>query len=818
MSSPTIPKCDATPKNVTKERHVNISVPKIVYKDVPVTVNIIRERLAYKRINKTVTKIVEEVKVNKKNRMVEVPKYKDKITYVRVVEVPVPVDIIQEEVVFKTINQTVERRVEVPRITATKRKVEVPVYNVIIKEVPKIEIIQRVVEVVREELEVLPSDEAVDLLEEKLVENMTETVKQVGIVREVGLERPEAVEVPQIEVVLKSTEVTKSVPVTRQVNVTQEIVDAEEEIETVEKIVEVIVEQEQVVEVPKIVTKFVNKEVILTTVRERIQEVPVHKTIELVNEVPETEFINLPVELRREQLVPEAKRSSVPIVQEQVTSKEVASKVSIKNLVPKPYAIHEEVASAFQGQASSAAKHSSATACKNDEIVLEVIVADYQEEKQVYAREVLTTVTTFKDVEVPIVDIQEEVVKITREHEEEVRIEVPKIYEVEKVIEVQDADCEDSVLERQPGGNSEQESEVAINHTFTDTSLAAISSSHLSVSSSNAQGLRSESGLPKSSQYRHLQNSRLLIARRTRETKHGRHKSERVRGRKKLNCTGMRIQKKEVTVPKVTKRVIEVPVYRVVEKVVEVPVERTVEEIEEVPVVVDLERIVEVTQVEYNDTVVEKVVKRKIDSTFQQARTVRRDVVARVDREVLQINEQEVTVPLKAQYTQSVRRQMSIGQEVTQPVLTLTDHTRHENVTKKVKLKKRVEKLVPKTVTKIKPKLVEVTRTIIQERVVPVYHEKEIVKLVEVETYTVSQKNVTRKLTWQTAYATQVSFNTTVALESQEGVVTVKQKEVEVLTGAPSVQTQSVPIAVPCSPASGSSGTDDASLSHVDRS
>lgn len=268
----------------------------------------------------------------------------------------------------------------------------------------------------------------------------------------------------------------------------------------------------------------------------------------------------------------------------------------------------------------------------------------------------------------------------------------------------------------------------------------------------------------------------------------------------------MRIQKKEVTVPKVTKRVIEVPVYRVVEKVVEVPVERTVEEIEEVPVVVDLERIVEVTQVEYNDTVVEKVVKRKIDSTFQQARTVRRDVVARVDREVLQINEQEVTVPLKAQYTQSVRRQMSIGQEVTQPVLTLTDHTRHENVTKKVKLKKRVEKLVPKTVTKIKPKLVEVTRTIIQERVVPVYHEKEIVKLVEVETYTVSQKNVTRKLTWQTAYATQVSFNTTVALESQEGVVTVKQKEVEVFTGAPSVQTKSVPIAVPCSPASGSSG------------
>jgi len=124
-----------------------------------------------------------------------------------------------------------------------------------------------------------------------------------------------------------------------------------------------------------------------------------------------------------------------------------------------------------------------------------------------------------------------------------------------------------------------------------------------------------------------------------------------------------------------------------------------------------------------------------------------------------------------------------------------------------VKLKKRVEKLVPKTVTKIKPKYVEVVQEVIQERLVPVYHEKEVVKYVEVAAYTVSQKNVTKRLTWQEAYATTVSFNTTVALESQEGLESEEVKEVEVLEGTPNVQTKSVPIAVPCSPPSPTNGS-----------
>lgn len=743
--------CRATQKIVMKEKHVNISVPKLVYKDVPVTVNATRERFVYKNSSTVVQKVVEEVTTRKKIRTVEVPLYIEKITYVRVVEVPVPVDIIQEQVVFKTVDQIVERRVEVPNITATKRKVEVPVYNVVIKEVPKIEVRQRVVEVVREELEVVPNNEAVELLEEKLVEEQTETVKRVELVRELGQNQPEAVDVPQFDVIFDKSEVYKSVPVTRQINVTQEVVDTEEEIEEVEKVVEVVEEQEQVVEVPKIITQYVNKEVMLTTVHERIQQVRVLKSLELLNEVAETVIERLPVELRHEQLVTEVNRSFVPVIREKVTAKKVASNVSIKNLVPEPYAIHEDVANAqLETQESAPSATENTSGCGNViEMVREVIVADYQEEEQVYEREVPTTVTVFKDVEVPVEEIKVEVVKMPVEQEEEVLVEVPQIYEVEKLVEVQDADCEASVP------------------------LPANDSAALSLARHAASG----------------------------------HKSEQAGSRQKINCSGMRIQKREVTMPKVTKKVVEVPLYRLVEKVIEVPVERTVEEIEEVPVVVDLESHVEVTQVEYKDTVVEKVIKKRVELTYQQALKVQRDVVAKVEREVLQVDEQELTVPLKTQYVQTVRQNMKVGQEVTQPFLELTPNTRQQNVTKKVKLKKRVEKLVPKTVTKIKPKYVEVVQEVIQERLVPVYHEKEVVKYVEVAAYTVSQKNVTKRLTWQEAYATTVSFNTTVALESQEGLESEEVKEVEVLEGTPNAQTKSVPIAVPCSPPSPTNGS-----------
>lgn len=798
---------NAKPVPITKlkKKKVKIDMPKIVYKEVEVPVTVTNERFIYQATNKTVTRYVDDVEIRRTNRTVEVPKVKQVDTYVRVVEVPVPTNISQEKVVYKKMKKVVERKVEVPKVTVKKRKVESPVYQEIIKEVPKIEIRQRTIEVVREEIEIVPTNETVSLTQETLVENkVTEKKKKVKVVRESPEMKIEEVEVPQNEVSVVNHEKIHSINMVEHMNITQEVVEIEEEIETVEKVVEVIIEKEEIVEVPTFVTKYIDKEVVLETVREEIVQVPVSKTIEVVKEVPERIFENVSVVLKRDHIATETNLSLVQLVQETVTAKPVKTAVTAKHLIPKPFPISEYTLSPRKAPLQTEGASTNSTQSTDAGTVTEEIIEqEFHEKQQLQTVQVPKITTVTKDVIVPIVEIQEEVVKIPRVRYEEDVIQVPKIYEVENIIEIMDSDCLPE--EETPEAQTKKSTKHAKNVSLAQTLKAARKGNQLSslLASLVKRSQKSAKHTKKSKvvhQAKHLKkNSTHGKVNQTKHLKknstHGTHTKP---VKSKMNCSGFRIKRVEVPQPNVVTKKIVVPIYEIEEKIVEVPVESEVEEIEEVPVLVNVTTIVEVPQIEYNDTIVEKVVTKRVPEVRQQPVNLSKTKFASRTVEVLEVEEANKTVPMKVQVAKYTPNQIQANSTVTRDTLNLTRKTNEHQIKKKVKVKKRVEKLVPKEVIKTVQKQVKVMKTVSAERVIPIYREKTVQKRVEVESYSVNVVEKPRKLTWQSVKATEEVVTKRVQLQLQQASKQEREKVVELKETLATVVKKTVPIAMPC--------------------
>lgn len=798
-------KTKSVPTTVLKKKKVKVDMPKIVYKEVEVPVTVTSERFVYQATNKTVTRHVDEVKVVKTNRTVEVPQVKQVYTYVRIVEVPVPTNITQEEVVYKKVKKTVERKVEVPKVTVKKRKVPSPVYQEIIKEVPKIEIRQRTVEVVREEIQIVPTNETVTLTQETLVENkIKEKKKKVKVVRESAAMNIEEVEVPQADVSVVDREEINSINVVQHTNITQEVVEIEEEIETVEKVVEVIIEKEEIVEVPTFVTNYIDKEVVLETVREEIVQVPVSKTIEIVKEVPERVFENVSVVLKRDRIETETNLSLVPLVEETVTVKPVKTTVIAKNLIPQPYPISEytltDAKSAEGSQSGDSTDVTNPT--EPSTVTEEVIEQEFHEKEQVQIVEVPKITTVTKDVIVPVVQIQEEVVKVPRVRYEEDVIEVPKIQEIENIIEINDSDClpeEDTPDAAQhqkagpaTGAEDSKNSSSVQRGTRSNKKLSSLLASLVERSSH-----RSQNSSKQAKKLRKVNETRQL----NKKSSHGKHKKKggsNTSVKKKMNCTGFRIKRIEVPQANIVKKLVVVPIYEIEEKIVEVPVESEVEEIEEVPVVVNVTTIVEVPQIEYNDTIVEKVVTKRVPQVAQQPANLSKTKFATRTVEVLEVEATNKTVPMKVQVAKYAPQAIQANSTTKRDTLNVTYKTQEHHIKKKVKVKKRVEKLVPKEVIRTVQKQVKVMKQVSAERVVPVYREKTVQKRVEVETYSVNVVEKTKRLLWQDVTPAEEVVKKLVKLNVQQAAKVSKEKVVELKQTVPKRVDKAVPIAVPC--------------------
>lgn len=775
---------------VLKKKKVKVDMPKIVYKEVEVPVNITSERFVYQATNKTVTRYVDEVKVVKSNRTVEVPEIKVVDTYVRVVEVPILTNITQEEVVYQKMKKVVERKVEVPKVSVKKRQVQTPVYQEVIKEVPKIEIRQRTVEVVREEIQIVPTNETVSLTQEVLVENkVQEKKKKVKVVRESAAMNIEEVEVPQSDVSVVDHEQINTISAVQHTNITQEVVEIEEEIETVEKVVEVVVEKEEIVEVPTFVTHYIDKEVVMETVREEIVQVPVSKTIEIVKEVPERVFENVSVVLKREHIETESNLSIVPLIEETVTAKPVKTTVTARNLIPKPYPISEYTLDDVPSADSLSGNSTGVTnSTESNTVTEEVIVQEFHEKEQVQTVEVPKITTVTKDVIVPVVQIMEEVVKVPRVRYEEEVIKVPKIQEVENIIEINDSDC-----------LPEEDTPKAVGSKNKSLMQRATRSKKNELTSLLASLVeRSQNSSKHAKKLREVNQTAQLHKKSSHRAHQGKNGSSSTSKKQKMNCTGFRIKRIEVPQTNIVKKQVVVPIYEIEEKIIEVPIESEVEEIEEVPVVVNVTTIVEVPQIEYNDTIVEKVVLKRVTQVAQKPANLSKTKFASRTVEVLEVEEATKTVPLKVQVAKYAPNAVQINSTTARDTLNVTYKTNEQQIKKKVKVKKRVEKLVPKEVVRTIQKHVKVMKNVSAERIVPIYRERTVQKRVEVETYSVHVVEKRKKLRWQDVTSTEEVVTKRVKLHIQQAAKVNKEKVVELKQAVAKVVDKTVPIAVPC--------------------
>eukprot|EP00933_Yihiella_yeosuensis_P023846 TRINITY_DN18533_c0_g1_i1.p1 TRINITY_DN18533_c0_g1~~TRINITY_DN18533_c0_g1_i1.p1 ORF type:complete len:957 (-),score=216.18 TRINITY_DN18533_c0_g1_i1:384-3254(-) len=813
-ASPTSSPASVRQLSSTVEKHVKVEVPKIQIKQVPVYINLTQTKLVYKPSKKTIVRNVETDVVKKVEQIVEVPHMRDVVRVIRTVEVPEVVDIIQDVIIFEKKNKTVERQVEVPKIRTIKREVQVPQYKEVLREVPKIEIRQRTVEIIKEELELEEVEENVTLVEEQIAEGVKHVDKSVTALRETADVIIEEVEVPSNDIHVEDTQVSRMVNATETTKTTQEVLEVEEVIEYVEKEVEVVTERIEIVEVPKYVTKQVIKEVELWTTREEIVQISNAKTIKLIKQVPETILENLTVDLKHTELVPQINKSLVDIVSETVLPKSKTQLLETVRLVPEPYAVSE----AWQNttlKAESASTSNLSTQSSVADLTEEIIVRDVVEVVKTQELQVPVYTTQTVEVFVPTTEIEETIVKVPRVKEEQVIIEKCKIIDVERVIEVKGEEKPDlsflGFRSSSEFGLDIYESTLdgpQINESSTDRSQASPSASDSSALRNASDVVQKKSTVsdPAPHSGSHKSNHTLSTSKAVDPIFTGSDKSKSTtnasKGSDDCDTTpkvAEEIRTVKVPVPNYVNKTVIVPVYEIIEVEVEVPKETVVEEVVEVPVVVEVEKVVEVLQIQYNDTVVEKVVKKRVKQRKQSPERVTRQKLVSKEVEQLSLKEDHQKVPVKVQMAKTVPSKTNASRVTEVEVLNLQRQNFEHVRKKKVQVTKRVEKLVPKMVERVVKKEVEVVKEVYSEKVVPIYKERVKQKPINVDTYSVETSIVPVKMRWQAVQTRDVAEKRTVALTVQEGVLKNSTKEVEVLSGGShNVKTVKVPVPVPC--------------------
>jgi len=300
-----------------------------------------------------------------------------------------------------------------------------------------VEVRNRTVELVREELEIDDVIETVNITKERLIKNPTTTRKEVKVVTET----PEFhyTEVPLTETRLSvvnenSMEIVSSIEWT---NITQQKLVKKEVIEYVDKYVDVMIEQEEIVEVPRYTTKTVVKEVIVETYREEIVQDPEKEIVNITREEPEEVFEELKVELVKEHIVTKQIDINKEMSQEICVPVPTWSEVEVVSLVPKPFPIQEkseEVNLAHDQELAVSGEEEPEKGSYN--MTEEVIVQDFVHKEVIKKVAVPNTVVQTRDVTVPVFQIEEEIIEVHKVKYVEDIVEVEKIYEQEKIVEV----------------------------------------------------------------------------------------------------------------------------------------------------------------------------------------------------------------------------------------------------------------------------------------------------------------------------------------------------------------------------------------------
>lgn len=255
----------------------------------------------------------------------------------------------------------------------------------------------------------------------------------------------------------------------------------------------------------------------------------------------------------------------------------------------------------------------------------------------------------------------------------------------------------------------------------------------------------------------------------------------------------------EVPIPETIIREVKVPVYEVEEIIENVPVETIVEEIVEVPKVIEVEKWVEVPRVEYNDTVVEKIVKKQVLVKQPQPVTEYLDVKVSTESGSVEILEKTDAVPVKKQEVVTKIDTKDASQTTWYPTLEVKGQSQEVEKPKFQIVKKRVEKLVPNVVERVVQKPVEVKHTILKEKVVPVYSEEVIKKEVEVVTPNIVHMNTKKKLKRQVLKTKDVPVPIIVDVNKEKYFEQEVTKELP-LRGSPYLNAvlKEVPVVVPC--------------------
>eukprot|EP00440_Ansanella_granifera_P002443 gb/GFBE01002654.1/.p1 GENE.gb/GFBE01002654.1/~~gb/GFBE01002654.1/.p1 ORF type:complete len:1240 (+),score=421.09 gb/GFBE01002654.1/:1-3720(+) len=823
---PVVPKVVKVKKRVEMDvvtvRVDEIAIPMMVQEERPVYHNVSmkvqRKRTVPKYVNRNVE--VEYVKIEEVLR--ELPASSDpttasgapgatapanekvevEVAKVTIKEVKVPVEIIQEKVVYKTIKQRVERKVERPEVRIKQKIVEVPEYKEVVKEVPVIEVRNRTVEVIKEELEIEDVEETVNVTQERVAIHPVTTDKQVSIVTETPEISYEEVQVPETSITVKCDTVNETVDVVEWTNITQEVLNVTEEIEYVDKVVEVIIEQEQIVEVPRYVEKTVYREVLIESIREEIEQVPIDHIVNIIREEPNPVFEDFEVEVSRDEIVEEPTTILKELRQIEIEELKSWTELEVTQLEPTPFPIEEHTQEInFATDDNEAKTGEPHVDDEQNNFTEEIIVQDFVNKEVIKNIYVPTSNVMIRDVHVPVFEVEEEVIEVpTIKYEDDI-VEVEKIYEQEKLVQIPGPPTE-QVIEHEVIVPAYIQKQVVarievpkLTYNKTDVPIPVYTLVEEEVEEEleifkdvlvpiekivkvdrwvNASSL-SKNGGALTAQDAEVDSS--LISYVEREV----------------------VQTMEVAEPVFVTKEVEVPVYEIEEVIVEIPKVTVVEEIVEVPRIVEIEKILEVPTVEYNDIIVEKVLKKHVKQVKQVGKVIYVDKVVNQNTDNILVKEKVVSVPLSVQVPAYSKGEETHTQTFTSKTMSLTEQKKEVTKTKNVVAKKRIERLVPKEVVKVIKKEVDVVKEVLVEKVVPVYKETLVKKKVEVPLMAVKELVVKKDLKRQVLKPVSVVNFKKVPLNIEVGHPKTVTLEVPVRTSLkPVVKTKQVPIAVPC--------------------
>lgn len=600
----------------------------------------------------------------------------------------------------------------------------------------------------------------------------------------------EVVEIKQPVLNIIPAQTTHAVSASEHTGITQEEINVIEEIEEVEKVVEVFVDRVEVIPVHRTVTREVNKSVVLETVREEIHQKQVVHEVQIVMEELVQEVEEIEVELLDEKLVVKQASSQKNLTRETLNFvPDCKDQQEAVLLVPTPFFFSNTTITTTKGCNCTTPLRQ---VQKN--MTQEVIVQDTIHKETVQQTGVLQPLITKREVEVPVWTIDEETIQIPRTRVEEVVVEVPKVYEIEKVVEVPGHVTEE-IIEQEIFAPTYVDHPVTLSKDVP-TFVRTLHNVSVAIPALKVDVVE----IPQDIYEEEIvEVPRVVKVNRTviKPSKHANHSTPVSRGVKYKEREVVAVV--EIPEPKYVYREVEVPVYEVEEILENVPVETIVEELVEVPKIVEIEQFIKVHRIEYNDTVVEKSIKKQVIQKVPKTVPKYKDKVVSVQSAVLDITQETKIVPVKSQLAISAVQVINLTETLSIPILNLTQTTKSHIVQKNVTVKKRVEKLVPKVVERVFQKHVEVLKEVVVERVVPIYTERLVRRLVEVNVSKVVEKRVQKKLTTQKIKAKRVSKDKVVELSVETANIKDIEKEV-VLKGqsAPKTTFKEVPVPVPC--------------------